>query len=54
MQMTQAIKHNKWLQILTEDNFPPKLLWSEKADLKFIASGEEDDNKKLQGRENIT
>ena len=27
MQMTQNRKHNKWLQILTEGGFPPKLLW---------------------------
>ena len=43
MQMTQNSKHNKWLQILAEDDFPPKLLWSENADSKFIASGEEDE-----------
>ena len=30
-------KHNKWLQILAEEDFSPKLLWRENADLKFSA-----------------
>ena len=33
MQMTH--KHNKWLQILTQEDFPPKLPRSENADLKI-------------------
>ena len=28
MQMTH--KHNKWLQILAQEDFPPKLLWTTK------------------------
>ena len=27
MQMTQNSKHNKWLEILAGEDFPPKLLW---------------------------
>ena len=27
MQMTQTNKHSKWLQILAEEDFAPKLLW---------------------------
>ena len=47
MQMTH--KHNKWLQILTQEDFPPKLLWSENADFKFSVKNEgEDVNKKLR------
>ena len=46
-------KHNKWLQILAEGDFPPKLLWSENADLKFSVNNEgEDVNKKPRSREN--
>ena len=33
-------KHNKWLQFLAEEDFPPKLLWSENADLKFSMDNE--------------
>ena len=51
MQMTQNIKHNKWLQILAGEDFPPKLHWSENADFKFSVSNEgKDVNKKLQSR----
>ena len=40
-------KHNKWLQILAREDFPPKLLWSENADFKFSMNNEgEDVNKK--------
>ena len=49
MQMTH--KHNKWLQILAQEDFPPKLLWSENADLKFSVNNEgEDVNKKTTER----
>ena len=45
MQMTH--KHKKWLQILVDEDFPRKLLWSENADLKFSVNNEgEDLNKK--------
>ena len=27
MEMTQNSKHNKWLEILAGEDFPPKLLW---------------------------
>ena len=33
-------KHNKWLQIPAEEDFPPKLFWSENADLKFSVNNE--------------
>ena len=47
-------KHNKWLQILAEGDFPPKLLWSENADLKFSVNNEGGDvNKKPRSREKI-
>ena len=50
MQMTH--KHNKWLQILTQEDFPPKRLWSENA--KFTVNNEEEDvNKKPRSRRNI-
>ena len=40
-------KHKKWLQILVDEDFPRKLLWSENADLKFSVNNEgEDLNKK--------
>ena len=52
MPMEQNSKQNKWLQIFAEEDFPPKLLWSENADLKFIASVEEDNNRKPWSREN--
>ena len=52
MQMTH--KHNKWLQILTQEDFPPKLPRSENADFKFSVNNEgEDINKKPRSRENI-
>ena len=52
MQMTH--KHDKRLQLLAEGDFPPKLLSSENADLKFSVKNEgEDVNKKLRSRENI-
>ena len=48
MQMTQMTqKHNKWLQILFQEDFPPKLLWSENADFKFRVNNEGED----KGRE---
>ena len=50
-QMTH--KHNKWLQILAQKDFTPKLLWSENADFKFSVNNEEDVNKKPQSRRNI-
>ena len=51
MQMTH--KHSKWLQILAQEDSPPKLLWSENADFKFSVNIEgEDVNKKLRRREN--
>ena len=43
----------QWLQIFAGEDFPPKLLWSENTDLKFIASGEEDNNRKPWSKENI-
>ena len=52
MQMTH--KHNKWLQILAQEDFPPKLLWSENANFKLSVNNEgEDVNKKPQRRRNI-
>ena len=52
--MQMIHKHNKWLQILAEGDFPPKLLCSENADLKFTVNNEgEDVNKKRRSRENI-
>ena len=52
IQMTH--KHNKWLQILAEGDFSPKLLWSKKADLKFTVNSKgEEVNKKPRSRENI-
>ena len=52
MQMTH--KHNKWLQILAQEDFPPKLLWSENADFKFSVNNEgEDVNKKPRSGRNI-
>ena len=47
-------KHNKWLQILGQEDFPPKLVWSENADFKFSVNNEgEDVNKKPRSRRNI-
>ena len=52
MQMTH--KQNKWLQILAQEDFPPKLLWSENSDFKFRVNNEgEDVNKKPRSRRNI-
>ena len=52
MQMTH--KHNKWLQILAQEDFPPKLLWSDSVDFKFRVNNEgEDVNKKPWSKENI-
>ena len=52
MQMTH--KHNKWIQVLDQEDFPPKLLWSENADFKFSVNNEgEDVNKKPRSRRNI-
>ena len=33
-------KHNKWFQIFAQEDFPPKLLWSENADFKFSVNNE--------------
>ena len=50
MQMTH--RHNKWLQILAEEDFPPKLLCNWNADLKFTVNNKgEDVNKKPRSRE---
>ena len=47
-------KHNEWLQILAQEDFPPKLLWSENADFKFSVNNEgEDVNKRPRSRRNI-
>ena len=47
-------KHNKWLQILAQEDFTPKHIWSENADLKFSVNNEEEDvNKEPCSRENI-
>ena len=47
-------KHSKWLQILAQEDFPPKLLRSENADFKFSVNNEgEDVKKKPRSRENI-
>ena len=51
-QMTH--KHNKWLQIVAQEDISPKLLWSENADFKFSVINEgEDVNKKPRSRRNI-
>ena len=48
-------KHSKSLQILAQEDFPPKLLWSENADFKFNVNSEgEDVNKKPRNRRNIS
>ena len=53
MQMTHKL--NKWLQILVEEDFLPKLLWRENADFKFSVNNEgEDVNEKPWSRVNIT
>ena len=42
-------KRNKWLQILAQEDFTPKLLWSENADFKYSVNNEgEDFNKKQE------
>ena len=47
-------KHNKWLQILAQKDFPPRFLWSENAYFKFSVNNKgEDVNKKPRSRENI-
>ena len=47
-------KHNKWLQILTQEDFPRQLLWSENADFKFSVNNKEEDGiKKPRSKENI-
>ena len=47
-------KHNKSLQILAQEDFPRKLLWSENADFKFSVNSEgENVNKKPRSRRNI-
>ena len=34
-------KHNKWLQILAQEDFPPKLFWSENTNFKFSVNKKE-------------
>jgi len=52
MQMTH--KHNKRLQILTQEDFPQKLPQAKNADFKFSMNNKgEDVNKKPRSRENI-
>ena len=52
MQMTH--KHNKWFQILAQEDFPPKLLCSENANFKFSVNNEgEDVNKKPRSKRSI-
>ena len=47
-------RHNKWLQILAQEDLLPKLLWSENANFKFSVNNEgEDVNKKPRSRRNI-
>ena len=42
-------------KIPAEEDFPPKLLWSENADLKFTVNSEgEDVNEKPRSRENVS
>ena len=54
MQMAPSEKTTKWLQILAQEDFPPKLLWCENADFKFSVNNEgEDVNKKPRNRRNI-
>ena len=45
-QMTH--KHNNWLQILAQEDFPPKLRWSENADFKFSVNNEGEGSAKFQ------
>ena len=40
--MLMTHKHDKWLQILAQADFPPKLLWSENAGFKFSVNKEEE------------
>ena len=52
--MQSTHKHNKWLQILAQEDLLPKLLWSENANFKFSVNNEgEDVNKKPRSRRNI-
>ena len=54
MQMAPSETTTKWLQILAQEDFPPKLLWCENADFKFSVNNEgEDVNKKPRNRRNI-
>ena len=46
----QNSKHNNWLEILAGEDFAPRLPWRKP---KFIASREDDDNKKPRSREKI-
>ena len=47
-------KHNKWLKILAQEEFPQKLFGSENANFKFSLNNEgEEVNKKPWSRENI-
>ena len=49
-----STSRNKWLQVLAQEDFPLKLLWSENADFKFSMNNEgEDVNKKPRSRRNI-
>ena len=45
---------SKWLQIFAQEDFPPKIPWSENADFKFSVNNKgEDVNKKPRSRRNI-
>ena len=55
-QFPKQITHtdNKWLEILDEGDFPPKVLWGQNADLRFTVNNEgEEANKKPRSRKNI-
>ena len=43
--MTQNSRHNKWLQFLAGENFPPKLLWRTPT---FIGERIEEDNREAE------
>ena len=47
MQMTQNSKHNKWLEILAGEDFPPKLLW--RTPTKIHRERIEEDHREEQG-----
>ena len=52
--MPMTHKHNKWLKILAQEEFPLKLLGSENANFKFSVNNEgEEVNKKQWIWENI-